>query len=87
MLFVCRALARNCNAPIDKKKGGEAKDWRGGKAVRVVRNFKGSAHSKYAPEEGNRYDGIYKVGTRTLCCSVDKVTLTVDVQNNTIRKV
>ncbi|CAL1538353.1 unnamed protein product [Lymnaea stagnalis] len=56
-----KALAKNCNAPIDNKKGAEAKDWKGGKPVRVVRNCKGRKHSKYAPEEGNRYDGIYKV--------------------------
>lgn len=56
-----RALAKNCNAPLDNKKGAEAKDWKGGKPVRVVRNCKGRKHSEYAPEEGNRYDGIYKV--------------------------
>ena len=31
-----RALARNCDAPIDDKKGGEAKNWKDGKPVRVV---------------------------------------------------
>ncbi|CAE1277588.1 UHRF1 [Acanthosepion pharaonis] len=56
-----KALARNCNAALDEKKGAEAKDWRAGKPVRVVRNCKGRKHSKYAPEEGNRYDGIYKI--------------------------
>lgn len=56
-----KALALNCNAPLDTKKGAEAKNWKGGKPVRVVRNFKLSKHSKYAPEDGNRYDGIYKV--------------------------
>ncbi|XP_045445065.1 E3 ubiquitin-protein ligase UHRF1 isoform X2 [Pipistrellus kuhlii] len=56
-----RALALNCNAPINERKGAEAKDWRSGKPVRVVRNTKGRKHSKYAPTEGNRYDGIYKV--------------------------
>ncbi|KAJ7427209.1 E3 ubiquitin-protein ligase UHRF1 [Willisornis vidua] len=56
-----RALALNCSAPINDKHGAEAKDWRAGKPVRVVRNVKGGKHSKYAPEEGNRYDGIYKV--------------------------
>ncbi|KAH9513390.1 E3 ubiquitin-protein ligase uhrf1 [Bulinus truncatus] len=56
-----KALAKNCNAPLDNKKGAEAKDWKGGKPVRVVRNCKGRKHSKYAPEEGNRYDGIYKI--------------------------
>ena len=30
--------------------------------MRVVRNCKERKISKYAPEEGNRYDGIYKVG-------------------------
>ncbi|XP_064113052.1 E3 ubiquitin-protein ligase UHRF1-like [Macrobrachium nipponense] len=55
-----KALALNCNVPINKN-GAEAKDWRGGKPVRVVRNEKGRKHSKYAPEEGNRYDGIYKI--------------------------
>lgn len=29
--------------------------------MRVVRSSKGRRISKYAPEEGNRYDGIYKV--------------------------
>ncbi|XP_069585506.1 E3 ubiquitin-protein ligase UHRF1-like [Ranitomeya imitator] len=56
-----RALALNCSAPINDKEGAEAKDWKAGKPVRVVRNAKGSKHSKFAPEEGNRYDGIYKV--------------------------
>ncbi|XP_053559147.1 E3 ubiquitin-protein ligase UHRF1 [Bombina bombina] len=56
-----RALALNCSAPINDKQGSVAKDWRAGKPVRVVRNAKGRKHSKYAPEEGNRYDGIYKV--------------------------
>ncbi|XP_050995805.1 E3 ubiquitin-protein ligase UHRF1 [Acomys russatus] len=55
-----RALALNCNHPINEK-GAEALDWRQGKPVRVVRNMKGGKHSKYAPAEGNRYDGIYKV--------------------------
>ena len=55
------------NAPLDAKKGNEASDWKGGKPVRVVRNCKGRKHSEYAPEEGNRYDGIYKV------CAMDKI--------------
>ena len=46
----------NCNAQFDSKKGAEAKNWRGGQPVRVVRNFKLRKHSKYAPEDGNRYD-------------------------------
>uniref|UniRef100_A0A8C2WK65 E3 ubiquitin-protein ligase UHRF n=1 Tax=Cyclopterus lumpus TaxID=8103 RepID=A0A8C2WK65_CYCLU len=38
-----------------------SRNWRAGKPVRVVRSSKGRRISKYAPEEGNRYDGIYKV--------------------------
>ncbi|XP_073438122.1 E3 ubiquitin-protein ligase UHRF1-like [Dendrobates tinctorius] len=56
-----RALAMNCNTPINDKQGAVAKDWKAGKPVRVVRNAKGRKHSKFAPEDGNRYDGIYKV--------------------------
>jgi len=56
------AIAKNCKASFDFKKGGDAGDkWKDGRPIRVVRNYKGSKHSKYAPEEGNRYDGIYKV--------------------------
>lgn len=57
----CRALALNCDAPLNDKDGAESKNWRAGKPVRVVRSSKGRRISKYAPEEGNRYDGIYKV--------------------------
>ena len=32
-----RALARNCDAPIDDKKGANARSWTNGKPVRVVR--------------------------------------------------
>ncbi|XP_043250164.1 E3 ubiquitin-protein ligase UHRF1-like isoform X2 [Colletes gigas] len=56
-----KALAVNCNAKLNATNGATAEDWRGGIPVRVVRNFKLAKHSKYAPEEGNRYDGIYKV--------------------------
>lgn len=47
---------------MNEKDGAEAKDWKAGKPVRVVRSSKGRKHSKYSPEDGNRYDGIYKVG-------------------------
>ncbi|XP_032873854.1 E3 ubiquitin-protein ligase UHRF2 isoform X2 [Amblyraja radiata] len=56
-----RALALNCDAVLNDEIGAEAKDWKAGKSVRVVRSSKGRKVSKYAPEEGNRYDGIYKV--------------------------
>lgn len=52
------ALAKNCNAPVNDKIGAEAskKNWREGKPVRVVRNYKLGKFSKYAPKEGNRYN-------------------------------
>ncbi|XP_056132833.1 E3 ubiquitin-protein ligase UHRF1 [Lampris incognitus] len=56
-----RALALNCNAAVNDKDGAEAKNWKAGKSVRVIRSCKGRKHSKYSPEDGNRYDGIYKV--------------------------
>eukprot|EP00795_Rhopilema_esculentum_P000042 gene42-9646_t len=56
-----RALAKNCNAKIDDKNGGEAENWKEGKPVRVLRSSKFRKHSKFAPEEGVRYDGIYKI--------------------------
>uniref|UniRef100_A0A673WHP1 E3 ubiquitin-protein ligase UHRF n=1 Tax=Salmo trutta TaxID=8032 RepID=A0A673WHP1_SALTR len=56
-----RALALNCNASLNEKDGATAKDWKAGKPVRVVRSSKGRKHSKFSPEDGNRYDGIYKV--------------------------
>ncbi|CAG9858171.1 unnamed protein product [Phyllotreta striolata] len=55
-----KALALNCHAAFNEK-GAHADDWTKGKPIRVVRNYKARKHSKYAPLEGNRYDGIYKV--------------------------
>ncbi len=55
------AIARNCNATVDKVNGAESKDWKKGKPIRVLRSAKLKKHSKYAPDEGNRYDGLYKV--------------------------
>ncbi|KAJ8686457.1 hypothetical protein QAD02_022251 [Eretmocerus hayati] len=56
-----KALALSCEAPLDEKNGGEAVNWKKGRPIRVLRNFKLAKHSSYAPKEGNRYDGIYKV--------------------------
>lgn len=57
-----KALAMNCNAIFNAEKGADAEDdWQKGKPVRVVRNYKLGKHSEYAPKDGNRYDGIYKV--------------------------
>lgn len=56
-----RALAISCNAQFNSEKGAESKDWKKGKPIRVVRSCKSGKHSKYAPKDGIRYDGIYKV--------------------------
>ncbi|KAJ8737282.1 hypothetical protein PYW07_000553 [Mythimna separata] len=58
-----KALARNCAVSQVNEEGGDAgDDWRSGKPVRVVRSYKMLKHfPKYAPKEGIRYDGIYKV--------------------------
>ena len=46
------------HAKFDDKNGGDAgEDWKKGHPIRVVRGYKGKKHSKYAPEEGCRYDG------------------------------
>ena len=42
------------------KTGAESDDWTNSKEVRVIRSDK-MRHSKYAPKEGFRYDGIYKL--------------------------
>lgn len=51
----------SCAAPFNHEIGAESKNWKKGKPVRVIRNYKGAKKSKYAPKDGNRYDGIYKV--------------------------
>ncbi|XP_050296174.1 E3 ubiquitin-protein ligase UHRF1-like isoform X2 [Anthonomus grandis grandis] len=56
-----KALALNCNAKFNNKDGAEAEDWKGGRPVRVVRSYKSAKHSEYAPQDGYRYDGLYKV--------------------------
>lgn len=52
------ALAKNCNAPINVKGASAGDNWREGMPIRVVRSRNAS---KFAPERGYRYDGIYKV--------------------------
>ncbi len=56
--FLEYCLLTDC--PLNDKTGS-ARKWTNSKPVRVVRNYKGRKSSEYAPEEGNRYDGIYKV--------------------------
>lgn len=36
-----KALAKNCDAPVDCKKGAEANNWQNGKPVRVVSQDRG----------------------------------------------
>lgn len=68
--FNLRALALNCNASVNAVDGAVAKNWQGGKPVRVLRSAKGRKESKYCPEDGLRYDGIYKVSPPHLSITV-----------------
>lgn len=52
-------LAMTCDCPIDSAKGGEAKDWRKSRPIRVIRGHQ--LMNMYSPRAGYRYDGIYKV--------------------------
>lgn len=55
------ALARTCDCPFNPN-GGQARDWRKSRPVRVVRSSKLMKHNPaFAPEQGNRYDGVYKL--------------------------
>ncbi|RIA81528.1 PUA-like domain-containing protein, partial [Glomus cerebriforme] len=56
------ALARTCDAVVDAKHGAKAKNWKNSMPVRVCRSSKLAKHNpKFAPVEGIRYDGIYKL--------------------------
>ncbi|CAJ0834382.1 1155_t:CDS:2 [Entrophospora sp. SA101] len=56
------ALARTCDANFNNKTGAVAKNWKNSKPIRVCRTEKLKKHNpKYAPDEGVRYDGIYKI--------------------------
>ncbi|CAG8500005.1 11648_t:CDS:1 [Paraglomus brasilianum] len=55
-------LAQTCDTPVNDKVGAVAKNWKKSKPIRVVRSYKLAKHNpKYAPKEGHRYDGLYKV--------------------------
>ncbi|XP_076371626.1 E3 ubiquitin-protein ligase UHRF1-like isoform X2 [Tachypleus tridentatus] len=56
-----KALALNCAAVLNAKTGAGARNWKEGKPVRVLRSYKGRKNSDYCPEDGIRYDGLYKV--------------------------
>ena len=56
------ALTMSCYAKFNDKEGANAGDeWQKGKPIGVLRGYKGAKHSKYAPKEGCRYDGMYKL--------------------------
>ncbi|KAJ2523077.1 hypothetical protein GGI11_001559 [Coemansia sp. RSA 2049] len=57
-----RSLALACAAPVDEKNGGKANDWKQSSPIRVCRSFKiAKLHPKFAPKEGVRYDGLYRI--------------------------
>jgi hypothetical protein len=56
------AIAFSCDCKVDSVNGGKANNWKKGKPVRVIRSEKFAKHSTFAPPEGCRYDGTYKVG-------------------------
>ncbi|KAJ2142136.1 hypothetical protein IW142_004479 [Coemansia sp. RSA 564] len=57
-----RGLALACAAPLDDKVGGTAKNWKQSSAIRVCRSYKvAKLHPEYAPAEGVRYDGLYRI--------------------------
>ncbi|ORZ37451.1 hypothetical protein BCR44DRAFT_1497926 [Catenaria anguillulae PL171] len=59
------ALARTCHAKVDTIRGAEASDWTKSLPVRVVRakakTKKMALLHPFSPEEGVRYDGLYKL--------------------------
>ncbi|KAJ2723393.1 hypothetical protein GGI07_002668 [Coemansia sp. Benny D115] len=56
------SLALACAAPVNEVKGGEAKDWKQSSPIRVCRSYKiAKMHPEFAPAEGVRYDGIYRI--------------------------
>jgi len=46
-----RALARNCDAPVDDKKGAKGKNWKNGKPVRVVNERAGEGRGEGGGKE------------------------------------
>ncbi|KAI8388306.1 PUA-like domain-containing protein [Radiomyces spectabilis] len=56
------SLAMTCAAPVDAKNGAEAANWKESRAIRVCRTKKLAVyHPEYAPSDGVRYDGVYKI--------------------------
>lgn len=57
-----KALAVTCNAPFNEEAGAKALNWRRSRPIRVCRAAsRKHTHPTYAPVEGIRYDGLYKI--------------------------
>ncbi|KAJ2715596.1 hypothetical protein H4R19_001118 [Coemansia spiralis] len=57
-----RSLALACAAPVNDKDGAVANNWRDSTPIRVCRSYKAAKmHPEYAPPEGVRYDGLYRI--------------------------
>ncbi|KAJ1734854.1 hypothetical protein LPJ61_000860 [Coemansia biformis] len=57
-----RSLALACAAPVNDTVGATAKDWQASSPIRVCRSYKAAKmHPEYAPAEGVRYDGLYRI--------------------------
>ncbi|KAJ1894583.1 hypothetical protein LPJ66_005101 [Kickxella alabastrina] len=57
-----RSLALSCAAPVDEINGAVATDWKQSSPVRVCRSYKlAKMHPEFAPKEGVRYDGLYRL--------------------------
>lgn len=54
------ALAITCNAPLNADTGTKAHDWRKSRPVRVCRSST-IDNNMFAPKQGIRYDGLYKL--------------------------
>jgi hypothetical protein len=56
------ALAVTCSAQFDEEFGAKAHRWRKSRPIRVCRTSRRKhTHPTYAPMEGIRYDGLYKI--------------------------
>ncbi|XP_065337009.1 E3 ubiquitin-protein ligase UHRF1-like [Cloeon dipterum] len=55
------ALAQSCYAGLNAKEGAVSVDWMKGLPIRLVRGHRFGQVSRFAPPEGYRYEGIFKV--------------------------
>eukprot|EP01117_Protostelium_nocturnum_P014066 TRINITY_DN5313_c0_g2_i4.p1 TRINITY_DN5313_c0_g2~~TRINITY_DN5313_c0_g2_i4.p1 ORF type:complete len:892 (-),score=275.71 TRINITY_DN5313_c0_g2_i4:9-2684(-) len=58
----CYGKKKSCKSCSEDKMCEDCREnWRNGKEIRVLRGYKFAKVSKFAPKEGFRYDGIYKI--------------------------